>query len=61
MLFDDVSGLADRIMNVYNNFDHIINIAMAESDKIIMEKGNWNINMQKMEGIYIKLIDSKKN
>ncbi len=56
---DDVSGLADSIMNVHSNFDHIISIAMAESDKIIMEKGNWNINMQKMESIYKNIIDSK--
>lgn len=53
---DDVQGLADCIMKVYNNFDTIIDRAMQESDKIIAEKGNWKVNMQKMEHTYKGLI-----
>jgi glycosyltransferase involved in cell wall biosynthesis len=53
---NDVNGLADCIMNVYKNFDTIIDAAMRESDKIIAEKGSWKINMQKMELTYKSLI-----
>ncbi|MGZ4057201.1 MAG: glycosyltransferase [Bacteroidia bacterium] len=49
---NDVKALADCIMKVYLNFDTIIDKAIAESDKIISEKGTWQINMLKMEKKY---------
>ncbi|MCX6295901.1 MAG: glycosyltransferase [Bacteroidetes bacterium] len=49
---NDIKGLADRIQNVYLNFDSIINRATLESEKIISEKGTWGINMEKMENKY---------
>jgi glycosyltransferase involved in cell wall biosynthesis len=57
---NDVNGLADNIMKVYNNFDNCIDPAMRESDKIIAEKGSWNVNMQKMELNYKRLINDAK-
>jgi glycosyltransferase involved in cell wall biosynthesis len=50
-----VEELADRIMKVYLNFDTIIDKAIAESDRIIAEKGTWQINMLKMENMYKKI------
>lgn len=47
-----VQELADIIQKVYLNFDTIIDNAMLESDKIIADKGTWQINMLKMENIY---------
>lgn len=56
----DVEGLSKHILNAYNNFDSIINRAMLESDKIIAEKGTWQINMEKMQDTYIKLCSNVK-
>lgn len=52
---NDVQGLADRIIKVYNRFDEIISPAIQESEKIIQEKGTWQINMEKMENKYKQL------
>lgn len=51
----DEQGLADRIYDAYLHFDKIIDGAIVESDKIISEKGTWQINMQKMETVYKNL------
>lgn len=56
----DVDGLAKFILNIYHNFDSVIENAINESDKIIAEKGTWQINMQKMENTYKKIISNGK-
>ncbi len=57
---NDVQGLADVIYKVYLNFDNIIEKAMNESDRIITEKGTWQINMLKMENTYNELSSNGK-
>lgn len=57
---NDISSLANSIMHVYNNFDKIIEKAMEESDRIIKEKGTWNINMQKMEQKYRQMVNNNQ-
>jgi glycosyltransferase involved in cell wall biosynthesis len=52
---NDVEGLAKCLVNIYKNYDSIINRAQMESDKIIAEKGTWNANMSKMEEIYLSI------
>lgn len=56
----DVESLAKQILNVYYNFDSIIDKATIESDKTIAEKGTWQINMQKMENTYKKITSNGK-
>jgi L-malate glycosyltransferase len=57
---DDVHGLAEQIKDVYANFDQLIGPAMILSDKIIAEKGTWQVNMEKMEKIYKSLSSDGK-
>jgi glycosyltransferase involved in cell wall biosynthesis len=52
---DDVNGLAECLLDVYNNYSLIIDKAMQESDRLISEKGTWQINMAKMNKIYESL------
>jgi L-malate glycosyltransferase len=52
---DDVEGLANCLVNTYRNYDKLIDKAIIESDKIIIEKGTWDVNMLKMEQIYINI------
>ena len=52
---NDVEGLAKCLINIYKNYFSIIPTAMEKSDKIILEKGTWNVNMSKMNEIYQSL------
>ncbi len=51
----DVDDLAKQILSAYQNLDVLINKSIIESDKIIAEKGTWQINMKRMENVYKKL------
>jgi L-malate glycosyltransferase len=53
---DDIIGLAERIQKVYLNFDSIIDTAVLESDKIIADKGNWSVNMERMNTKYKEIV-----
>ena len=52
---NDVQGLANCITDVFTRYNDIIPLALIESDKIISQKGTWNVNMAKMEKIYRNL------
>lgn len=52
---NDIDGLAECLLDVYKNYNLIIDKAMLESDKLIAEKGTWQINMAKMNKIYESL------
>ena len=52
---NDVDGLAECLLDVYKNYSLIIDKAMQESDRLITEKGTWQINMDKMNKIYESL------
>lgn len=52
---DDVNGLAECLVDIYKNYSLIIDKAIQESDKLIAEKGTWQINMAKMNKIYESL------
>jgi glycosyltransferase involved in cell wall biosynthesis len=52
--------LAECLLNAYKNYSLIIDKAMEESDRIIAEKGTWQINMKKMENVYLKLASHGK-
>ena len=57
---NDIEGLADCMLKVYRNFDSIIDKAIQESEKIIAEKGTWQINMLKMENKYKEISSHAK-
>ncbi len=52
---DDVNGLADCLLDIYKNYSSIIDKAVLESDRLITDKGTWQINMAKMNKIYESL------
>lgn len=56
---DDVKGLADAILEVYKNYDHLVPTAIAKSQEILAQKGTWQVNMQKMEEIYKSVANLK--
>ncbi len=49
---NDEKDLAQCLIYIYQNYDTIISMAMNESDRLIEEKGTWQINMSKMETLY---------
>jgi glycosyltransferase involved in cell wall biosynthesis len=53
---NDAQGLANCLIAIYKNYNSMINTALIESDKLIIEKGTWNVNMSKMETIYKSFI-----
>ncbi|MGE0568214.1 MAG: glycosyltransferase [Bacteroidia bacterium] len=53
---DNPQYLADKLLEIYSSYDSIINDTTERSQKIITEKGTWQVNMKKMNGIYIELI-----
>jgi glycosyltransferase involved in cell wall biosynthesis len=52
---NDVNGLAECLLDIYKNYSVIIDKAILESDRLITEKGTWQINMAKMNKIYESL------
>lgn len=56
---DDVNGLAEAILVVYKNYNSIIPSAISKSQEILGQKGTWQVNMQKMEGIYKSVANLK--
>ncbi|MBL0329973.1 MAG: glycosyltransferase [Bacteroidetes bacterium] len=57
---DDVEGLADKIVTSYQKYDKFQKIAVPMNASIIQEKAIWQLNMQKMENTYIKLVTNGK-
>ena len=52
---NDVDGLSQALISIYENFNTIIDNALKENDRIVTEKGTWDANMAKMEEIYLSL------
>lgn len=57
---NDVKGLADCMMDAYNNYDRLINKALQENHKIIEQRGAWKTNMQRMEQKYEELVKNSR-
>jgi L-malate glycosyltransferase len=49
---DDVEGLAEKIRYVHQHYSDVMAKVTKISDKIIAEKGTWQVNMEKMASIY---------
>jgi glycosyltransferase involved in cell wall biosynthesis len=57
---NDVDALAEKICYVYQHHQGLMTKVNEISDRIIAEKGTWQVNMAKMETIYKTLAASKK-
>lgn len=49
---NDVQGLADAILKVHANYEKLMPEVIKINEQVIAEKGTWQVNMQKMAGIY---------
>lgn len=56
---NDVSGLAEKIVEVYENYEILQVKAQPINDKIIFEKGLWSNNIKTVEEKYKHLIQQK--
>lgn len=57
---NDVEGLAEKIQYVHQHYYDLIGKVTEVSDKIIAEKGTWQVNMAKMASIYKNLAAVKR-
>ncbi|AEA44155.1 glycosyltransferase family 4 protein [Fluviicola taffensis] len=54
---NDVEGLANRILEVYSNYETLQGKAIPFNKKIIEEKGIWTKNMKVIEQKYLEMIN----
>jgi glycosyltransferase involved in cell wall biosynthesis len=56
----DVDLLAERLLEAFRNYASLSAKAKVESERVIAEKGTWQVNMDKMEKNYKKLAGNGK-
>jgi L-malate glycosyltransferase len=57
---NDPDKLAQKIREVYKNYNELIAVATPLNDKLVAEKAIWSVNMKKMDDIYKKFIQQTK-
>lgn len=57
---DDIEGLANKIVTSYQKYAELQNKAVPLNEQIVKEKAVWQVNMQKMETTYKKLLSNGK-
>jgi L-malate glycosyltransferase len=58
---DNISELADKLLYCYENYDLLSRKVIEVNPKIIEEKGDWKLNMQKIESKYQLLVEKNES
>ncbi len=56
---NDVKGLADKILDVYRNYDQLQEKSVALNKQIIQKQGVWENNMKRVDEKYKSLVRNK--